>query len=224
MANWDKHKPKGLTREELHKRVSAGLEAWKARGWIPQDFGKNAGAIAAADGPTLNRKDRKRVMQAADIAITALASHARQDYVHAVKVINATRRLAGLPTRFMQTICDGIADAAAAASGEPREFLDKTARTWLNADINGAERRIFLPSKGANDDGKEDREAGSAGETESEAGTGGPGDQALQAPGEDDQPQLQPGEGGDGTGGAGGSVAADDPDDGGPGSVPRDAD
>jgi len=205
VANWDKHKP-SLPIEELKKRIAQGLENWKARGFISKDWGQKLDAAAGTKEPTFDRAGMKRVMQCADIAIAALAQGHRQDYVEAVRVINATRRLAGFPTRFMQTMCDGIADAAAIASGEPREQLDRIARTWLAVAYQPSSRLISLPSKGANDDGQEDREApedagGRAARTDEEGSPGGgPGDQPGQAPGAAEEPEREPGEGGQGAG------------------------
>jgi hypothetical protein len=201
VPNWERHKPK-TPREELERRIADGLKRWKERGWIPRDFGQAKRLVTTADGPTLDRAGRRRVMQAADMAIYSLANNERLDYLHAISVINATRRLAGLPNRFMVTICEGVEDAAHIASGINRELLSKLARTWLAEEKATGVRLISLPTRGE-DHGE------SQGGGEEEGKGGGPEGVAEEAAVQGHEPELQPGEERGRTGGEGGPVPAD---------------
>lgn len=141
---WRRRRPtSGLPIEEILKRTDDGIKTriQKGEAFDPsKPFSRTK-----RDGPGLDKKQRKRVSRAADLAIYALANNDRTDYVGAVKVINATRRQAGMPSSFMQSMCDGIADVAAFAAGEDRQTLDQLARAWLDADLKPKGTLISLP-------------------------------------------------------------------------------
>lgn len=150
---WKRNPPKGMTIEELLRRVDDGIAKRRERGELPP--ADLTPAKPDPDSPHMNKRQRKRVIQASDLAIYALANGDRDDYCGAIDVINATRRQAGFPTRFMQSICDGIADVAAECMGERRDVVDQIARTWLDEHLNGAGKTISIP-KGGTDGGNDE--------------------------------------------------------------------
>lgn len=145
MPNWQRTPPKSMTVEEIKKRMEAGLKVWRAKGWLPKDGVRKI--MTVAEGPTLDKAARKRCIQASELAIYSLANSNALDYCQAIEVINATRRLGGLKTTFMTAMCEGIAEAAAAVSGEPVDVLNRLAKLWLSQHFKPTGKIISLPNR-----------------------------------------------------------------------------
>ena len=145
MANWNRTPPKSMSVEEIKKRVDAGLKRWQAKGWMPKPGGKRI--LTVADGPTLDKAGRKRVIQATELAVVSLCNSNQLDFCHAIALITATRRLAGLKSTFTAHICEGVVEAAAAITGEPIKVLDQLAKRWLVAHMQPTTRLISLPTR-----------------------------------------------------------------------------
>lgn len=149
MANWQRTPPKsGMSIEEMKKRVAAGIQRRRQTGELRPENLKEIQTVR--DGPGFTKKQRRVLIQAANLAIYSLANNERLDYCHAVDAINACRRQAGLPTTFMKAILEGVASAAAEASGEPYKTLDQLARAWLQQHFTPSNRVISLSTQKGN--------------------------------------------------------------------------
>lgn len=148
MPNWQRTKPvSGLTVEEMKKRVAAGIKRRRATGELRRE---GLGNIQTkVDGPTLDKKQRRVLIRAAELAIYSLTHDQALDYCHAADAINAVRRQAGLPTTFMRDMLKGVAQSAAELSGEKFQVLDQLARSWLERHFTPSNTLISLsPTKG----------------------------------------------------------------------------
>jgi hypothetical protein len=143
MPNWQKHKPvSGMSVEEMKRRVKDGLARRRQTGELRKE---GLGNIQTkADGPTLTKQQRRVLIQAAERAIYALTHNDALDYCHAAEAMNACRRQAGMPTKFMKDMLEGVAHSAAELSGESFQMLDQLARSWLEKHYTPSNRLISI--------------------------------------------------------------------------------
>lgn len=150
MPNWERTPPaSGMSVEEMKKRVADGIAKRRQLGELPRADLKIIKAVPA--GPVLTKKQRRVLIQAANLAIYSLANNEREDYCGAAEVINSVRRQAGMSTIFMKAILEGVAEQAAELAGEQFEVIDQIARTWLAEYFSPSDKLISIV-KGANDD------------------------------------------------------------------------
>lgn len=148
MPNWQKHKPvSGMSVTEMKARVADGIKRRRQTGELRRE---GLGNIQTkVDGPTLDRKQRRVLIRAAELAIYSLTHNQALDYCQAAEAINAVRRQAGMPTKFMQDMLKGVAQSAAELSGEKFQVLDQLARSWLSRHYTPSNKLISLaPNKG----------------------------------------------------------------------------
>lgn len=143
MPNWQKHKPvSGMSIEEMKRRVKDGIDRRRATGELRRE---GLGNIKTkVDGPTLDKKQKRVLIRAAELAIYSLCHNQALDYCHAAEAINAVRRQAGMPTKFMKDMLEGVAQSAAELSGEPFKVLDGLARSWLQQHFTPSTKLISL--------------------------------------------------------------------------------
>jgi Fic family protein len=103
----------------------------------------------------LNKKQRRVLIAAAELAIVSLANNDREDYCGAAEAINAVRRQAGMKTSFMKAILEGVAEQAAELAGEKFEILDQVARIWLAEYFTPSEKLISITKGNTNGNSKE---------------------------------------------------------------------
>ena len=93
--------------------------------------------------------------KATDLAIYSLANNEREDYCGAVEAINAVRRQAGIGTKFMQEILEGVAEVAADLMGEDFKIIDQMYRYWLGDYFTPSGKLISI-TKGKGNGNTED--------------------------------------------------------------------
>lgn len=143
MPNWERTPPKsGMSIEEMKKRVADGIKRRRQTGELRPEGLKEL--PTQLDGPGLTKKQRRVLIQAANLAIYSLANNERLDYLHAVDGMNAVRRQARLATAVLAEILKGVASAASEASGETFTVLDQLARHWLVEHYTPSNRLISL--------------------------------------------------------------------------------
>lgn len=143
MPNWQKHKPvSGMSVEEMKRRVEAGIKRRRATGELRREGLGNI--TTKVDGPTLTKQQRRVLIRAAELAIYSLSHNQALDYCHAAEAINACRRQAGLPTKFMKDMLEGVAHSAAELSGEPFKVLNQLARSWLATHFTPSNKLISI--------------------------------------------------------------------------------
>lgn len=154
MPNWERTPPvSGMSVEEIKKRVADGIKRRRKIGELrPEGLGEIQ-FEADPNSPHFNKEQRRLIIGHSNIAIYALANNDRVDYCGAVGAINQVRLAAGFPSSLMQALCNGIASAAAEASGEPFETLDQLARHWLEEHYKPSGKVISI-AKGKPSDGK----------------------------------------------------------------------
>lgn len=145
MPNWQRTPPvSGLSVEEMKQRVADGIKRRRQTGELrPQE---HVEIKTIAQEPVLTKQHKRVLFRAAELAIYSLANAQALDYCHACDAINAVRRQAGLPTRFMQEILKGVAHTAADLAHEPFEVLDQLARRWLTERFTPSGKLISLPT------------------------------------------------------------------------------
>lgn len=154
MPNWERTPPvSGLSIEEMKRRVEAGIKRRRQRGELLPEGLKPIrtapGTVVEGKfkpGPSLDRKQRRVLIQAGELAIYSLANNERLDYCHACDAINAVRRQAGFSTEFMQAFLKGVAEQAAELAGEKFEVLDQLARWWLVRHFTPSDTTISIPN------------------------------------------------------------------------------
>lgn len=143
MPNWDRTPPvSGLSVEEMKQRVADGIARRRQTGELPRADLKIIKTVA--DGPVLTKKHRRVLIQAANLAIYALANNDREDYCGAAEAINAVRHQCDMPVTFMKAMLEGVAEQAAELAGEPFEVLDQLARSWLAAYFTPSGKLISI--------------------------------------------------------------------------------
>ncbi len=143
---WLKRPPiSGMSIEEMQKRVADGIANRRKTGQLPSKDLRILKTLPS--GPVLTRKQRRVLNQATDLAIYSLANNERVDYCGAVEAINAVRRQAGMPTKFMQALLTGVAEVAAELMGEDFKTIDQLARFWL-ADYFTPSGKLISITKG----------------------------------------------------------------------------
>lgn len=148
VSRWQKRPPiSGMPIEEMQRRVADGIANRRKMGELPPAGLKVL--RTQASGPTLDKKQRRVMIQAANLAIYSLANAQREDYCAAAEAINAVRRQAGMATTFMRAILEGVAEQAAALAGEPVAVLDQLARHWLDEYFSPSGKLISI-TKGHN--------------------------------------------------------------------------
>lgn len=154
MPNWERTPPvSGLSVEEIKKRVDAGLKKRRQTGELRPDGIPELVFKPDPNSPHFNKRQRELIIGHSNIAIYALANNDRTDYCGAIGAINQVRLAAGFKASFMQAIGNGIASAAAEASGESFEVLDELAKRWLEEYYKPSTKVISI-SKGAPSDGQ----------------------------------------------------------------------
>ena len=151
---WKKRPPiSGMSIEEMQKRVEDGIANRRKTGELPSADLKIL--KTQPSGPILTRKQRRVLNKATDLAIYSLANNEREDYCGAVEAINAVRRQAGIGTKFMQEILEGVAEVAADLMGEDFKIIDQLARYWL-ADYFTPSGKLISITKGKGNGNTED--------------------------------------------------------------------
>lgn len=155
MPNWERTPPvAGMSVEEIKKRVAAGLKKRRETGELRPEGLREITLEADPTSGHFDKRQRKLIIQASNLAIYSLANNEREDYCGAVSVINNVRQEAGFPSSLMQALCNGIASAAAEASGEPFDVLDQLARRWLQVYYEPSGKVISIPKRRTPSDGK----------------------------------------------------------------------
>ena len=143
---WLKRPPiSGMSIEEMQKRVADGIANRRKTGQLPSKDLRILKTLPS--GPTLTSKQRRVLNKATDLAIYSLANNERVDYCGAVEAINAVRRQAGMSTKFMQEILEGVGEVAADLMGEDFNMIDQLARHWL-ADYFTPSGKLISITKG----------------------------------------------------------------------------
>lgn len=144
MPNW-KRTPQvsGMSVEEMKKRVADGIANRRKSGLMPSLVSVTLKTVPS--GPVLNKKQRRVLIGAAELAIYSLANDERQDYIAAVAAINAVRRQAGMSTQFMREFLEGVASQAAELRGDDFKLVDMLARAWLAAHYQPSGKIISIP-------------------------------------------------------------------------------
>lgn len=154
MPNWERTPPvSGMPIEEMKRRVADGIARRRQTGELPRADLKIIKTVP--DGPVLSKKQRRVLIQAANLAIYSLANNEREDYCGAAEAINAVRRQSGMPTTFMKAMLEGVAEQAAELAGEDFEVFDKMARFWLAEYFTPSEKLISIPKGKSNGNSKD---------------------------------------------------------------------
>lgn len=148
MPNWERTPPvSGLSIEEMKRRVADGIKRRRQTGELRPEGLRTITTVPR--GPHFTKAQRATLVQAANLAIYALAEHAtagnREDYCAACDVINHLRREAGFDTTFMHHLLKGVAAEASELAGVHPEVLDQLARGWLNEHYKPSTRVISIP-------------------------------------------------------------------------------
>lgn len=154
ISRWQKRPPiSGMGIEEMQRRVADGIANRRKTGLLPRSGLKTLKTLPS--GPILNKKQRRVLIAAAELAIVSLANNDREDYCGAAEAINAVRRQAGMKTSFMKAILEGVAEQAAELAGEKFEILDQVARIWLAEYFTPSEKLISITKGNTNGNSKE---------------------------------------------------------------------